>query len=45
MIDATKLDDYQKYYTEGVPAVVQWVKDLALSLWQQGFNPRPMAMG
>ena len=26
---------------EGVPAVVQWVKDLVLSLWQHRFSPWP----
>ena len=29
----------------GVPAVVQWVKDQALSLHQHGFNSQPGAMG
>ena len=25
----------------GVPTLVQWDKDLALSLWQHGFDPQP----
>ena len=29
----------------GVPTVVQQVNDLALSLWQCGFNPQPGTEG
>ena len=28
-----------------VPAVVQWVKNLALSLWQHRSHPRPANVG
>ena len=32
---------FLKFLQSGVPALVQWVKDLALSLQQHGFNTRP----
>ena len=34
------LMSYLKYYFQGVPAVAQWVKNLALSL-VRGFDPQP----
>lgn len=40
-------DDCEKEEMSGVPAVVQWLKDPALSLWQprllqsRGFSPSP----
>ena len=33
--------DLRKIVLEGVPAVAQWTKDMALSLWWQGFDPCP----
>ena len=34
-----------KWLFTGIPAVVQQVKDLALSLWWLGFNPWSGAVG
>ena len=31
----------KKWAKAGVLTVVPWAKDLALSLWQHGFNPQP----
>ena len=33
------------YYNQGIPTMVQWVKDSVLSLWHHGFEPQSGAVG
>ena len=42
---ALVLRTFKSEVVNGVPAVVQWVKDTVLSLLQHGFNPQPRANG